>query len=410
MGFSAESVIKWRTITLLALAELMGMTLWFSASAVIPQLQLEWQLTTAEQSWMTMSVQIGFVAGALVSALLNLADRFSNVTLISVSAILGSLFNLYIPLFATIPTEAILFRFFTGFVLAGIYPPGMKLIASWCGRDRGLGIGILVGALTFGSAMPHLLNGLSMFGSEGMPPWRSILTATSSIAAAGALITFTFVKAGPLLTQSAPFNWRFAAHGLIDKSTRLANFGYLGHMWELYAMWSWAPIFIMASYAQAGYDNQLARLVGFSVIAVGALGSLLAGKLADQKGRTTITIVSLCISGACAACCGLFFDSPEWLTLVCLVWGFAIVADSAQFSTAITELCDPRYVGTALTVQTSLGFLLTLVTIHFVPILVEYSGWRWVFLVLIPGPLFGIISMWILRRMPAAKQMASGNR
>jgi MFS family permease len=197
---------------------------------------------------------------------------------------------------------------------------------------------------------------------------------------------------------------------LADRPTRLANFGYLGHMWELYAMWTWAPLFLLASYEAAGWSPRAARLAGFAVLAAGSLGCVLAGKLADRLGRSRVTVWSLIASGACALTAGFLFHRPGLLTALCLVWGFAIVADSAQFSAAVTELADPRYVGTALTLQTSLGFLLTLFTIRMVPPLRDRLGWEWAFEVLALGPAFGIWSMLRLRRLPEAAKMAGGNR
>ena len=401
---------RWTQLAFVSLAELLAMGLWFSGSAVVPQLERDWRLSGAEASWMTMSVQLGFVLGALVSALLNLPDRVSLRLLISACTAAGALCTAAIPLLALGPAAAIVLRLATGVALAGVYPPGMKLVASWFKQDRGLGIGVLIGALTLGNALPHLLNGLPLFGEAGMPPWRVLLLVASALALVGALLAALTLEPGPFLAGSAPFDWRYVGHVLGARPTRLANFGYLGHMWELYAMWTWAPILLLTSFEAAGRSPSLGRLAGFGAVAIGFLGCVVAGRAADRFGRTLVASASLVVSGSCALGAGLLFARPVALTAVCLLWGFAVVADSAQFSAAVSELTDPRYVGTALALQTSLGFLLTLVTIRLVPLLREPFGWALALPVLALGPAFGVWSMLRLRALPEATRMASGHR
>jgi MFS family permease len=385
-----------RQRTLIALVQVLGLSAWFSATAVVPSLRSEWGLGATASVWLTASVQVGFVVGAIISTVFNLADRTTPQNLLAASALGAAACTAALALLVTGLGAAVPLRFLTGMFLAGVYPVGMKLMASWsASSDRGRSFGVLLAALTLGSALPHLISGL------GPLPWITVMLAAAALTAAGAVVALAVLRPGPhLAVRAITPNPRYALALLAERGPRLASLGYFGHMWELYALWTWLSMFVAAGREERG-DAAAAStgFIAFVAIGVaGALGCLLGGWASDRFGRPPAAVAALVISGTCCTASPIFFASPTSVLVVFLsMWGAAVIADSGVFSTVLSETTDPRFVGTALTAQTAIGFLLTVVTIQFVPIVADLIGWQYAFLVLAPGPLIGAAAMSALR-------------
>lgn len=384
-------------LALLSLAELLGMSVWFAGSAVAPQLQAQWSLSTSEVGWLTTAVQLGFVLGTAVSALLNLADLVPGRLFFALSALLGAASNAAL---AVSPSYgwALLSRVLTGCCMAGVYPPAMKMAATWFRARRGLAVGAVVGALTVGKAGPYLAQAWPQVTVQG------VVAASSLSTLAAALVVWFGYRDGPYAFPRRVFSWHLVSSVSHEPRWRLAMGGYLGHMAELYSYWTWIPAFLLASAAAHGDPATHRPLIGalsFGVVAVGGAGCIWGGLVADKIGREKLVVRAMAISGSCAALIGLTFGRSWWLLApLALVWGFFVIADSAQFSVLITESVPADAVGTALTIQTSLGFLLTTITIQLVPVIVKLVGWPFGFAFLAIGPLLGILA---IRRLQALR-------
>ncbi len=396
---------RWRMLVLLGWAELLGMSLWFAGSAVAAQLGSRWQLAPSSLGWLTAIVQLGFVLGTAFSALLNLADIIPARWLFSLSALIGAAANAAVLLSASY-RGVLVCRLLTGFALAGVYPPAMKMISTWFRSRRGLAVGTVVGALTVGKAGPYLVHAIPGAGVKPV-----ILSATFA-ATLAALLVLLFYRDGPFPFPPRPFSWGLVAAVVRERRWRLATGGYLGHMFELYSAWTWIPTFVAMSAAAAGVSagparDELSALIAFCAIAIGGAGCVWGGLIADRRGREWLVTMAMAASGACALLIGFVYGKSLWLLVpVSLLWGFFVIADSAQFSVLVTEAVSAHAVGTALTVQTSLGFLLTMVSIQLVPPVAGIVGWRWAFVMLAIGPALGIAAIRRLRR-PVTTDRAS---
>lgn len=383
-----------RALFLLSLAQLLAMSLWFTGTAVIPQITTLWHSGLALGSWLTIAVQIGFSLGAITFALFNIPDVFSPIKVLVVSAIAAAAANAAFAFVAADPLAAILLRGATGFFLAGVYPVGMKIIAGWFQRGRGLALGIMIGALTIGSAVPHALNSL------GSVPWQGVVLLGSGQALLGALIVAVAVREGPFAMPQSRFDPAQILEIVRNRPLRLANLGYLGHMWELYSMWGWIAVIFSVS---AGWSRSMFEAMAALAIAIGAVGCIWAGaasdRLQDQTAairvaqRARVTMVAMAISSACCVLAALVLHRPALLIPLSLIWGIAVIADSAQFSTIISEVSDKNYVGTALTCQVALGFLLTAAVIRLMAAIASHYGWNWALASMALGPLLGIWAM-----------------
>lgn len=382
------------SIAVLILCQVAVLSVWFSSAAVLAEMADAAGLAPRRLAWLSTAVQAGFAAGALVYAALGMADRYDPRRVFALSALGAAAANAALLVAPVGGGEAIALRAATGFFLAGVYPVGMKIAVGWAKADRALLVGSLVGALTLGSASPHLV---AVFGGAD---WRLTIGATSVLAAIGGVAMLS-AGLGPYHARAPRLELRAMALAWTDRRIRLAILGYVGHMWELYAFWAWVGVIAGTSYAAAGMANPAgeAKLTAFLAIALGGLACVPAGRWGDRFGKARVAAGAMVLSCAAALCAALAFGGPAWLIgLVLVVWGIAVVPDSAQFSALVADYAPPERAGSLMTLQTSIGFALTAVTVQVTPLAAAAWGWPAVLAVMALGPAAGVAAMRALMR------------
>ena len=383
---------KAKSVTILVLAQVAALSLWFVSSAILPEMIKETVISSERQAALASAVSAGFVTGALLSAILGIADRFDPRRVFALCVMMSALAGLALLIFEPGSALSILSRFVTGAMLAGVYPVGMKIAVGWGREDRGLLVGLLVGALTLGSAAPHLV---SWFGGAD---WRYVIILVSGLAAFSGLLIL-LIKLGPHHANSSAFEARAITQAWTNRRVRYAYLGYFGHMWELYAMWAWVGVIAFTSFSFSLSSDDalsLSKLVAFLAIAAGGAGCVLGGYVADRVGKARVTIIAMAVSALAAVATAASFGGPVWITVICIIiWGLAIIPDSPQFSALVADASPPEIAGSLMTLQTAIGFALTIFTVQAAPLLANTTGWPAVIVLMALGPLFGI---WFMRK------------
>ncbi len=377
-------------LPLIVIAQFLCTSLWFAGNAVMPELMVHFNLGQEALGHLTTLVQLGFITGTLTFALLTITDRYSPSRVFFISALLGAFFNLGTILDGNTWFSLMIFRFLTGFFLAGIYPVGMKIAADYFNTNLSRSLGFLVGALVIGTALPHLLKSLS-FDLH----WRTVLILTSLLATIGGGLIILFVKNGPYRQKSQKPDFTAFLKVFQNKDFRSAAFGYFGHMWELYAFWTFVPV-ILGNYLIQHQEVLFnSSELSFWIIGLGGLSCVVAGYLSTHLGTKSVAFYSLLLSGICCLISPFILNSvsPQFLTLFLILWGLVVVSDSPMFSSLVARNASPETKGTALTIVNCIGFSITIASIQLLTFLQTVVPFNYLYLILVIGPFFGLISL-----------------
>lgn len=378
---------KW-VLPIIIFSQFCCTSLWFAGNSIIDDLIHHFNLSTESLGYISSSVQFGFIVGTFVFAILTLSDRFSPSRVFFICSVFGALFNLGILYSNNTIITLLAFRFFTGFSLAGIYPVGMKIAADHFEKGLGKSLSFLIAALVLGTAFPYLIKSFNLDFK-----WDMVIWTTSALALLGGILILLFVPNGPYQKLAQKFDISKTLKVFKDESFRSAAFGYFGHMWELYAFWTFVPVLLL-THAQLHNSELNISLFSFIVIASGTISCIIGGFVSKTYGIKKTAILSLSISGLCCLLSPLFFmirSGPIFIIFL-IIWGMAVIADSPLFSTMVAQNCDTRSIGTALTIVNCIGFSITIVSIQLLNVLLAYENYtQYAFMLLAIGPIVGLI-------------------
>ena len=377
-------------LVIIVLSQFLGTSLWFAGNGVMADLIESFSLTLAAVGHLTSAVQFGFISGTLVFALLTLADRYSPSKVFFISACLGAACNLGVIHSQNTFLTLFLFRFATGFFLAGIYPVGMKIAADYFREGLGKSLGFLVGALVVGTALPHLLNSLL----TGLP-WRAVIIVTSVLSVVGGFLILTLVPDGPHRTPGKKPDLTAWFRVFKNRDFRSAAFGYFGHMWELYAFWAFVPLMIASYFDTRGLESGNISILTFFIIGLGGVSCAVGGILSRKTGTKRTAFVALLCSCLCCLLYPLIFSQSSGVLFIAflLFWGLVVIADSPLFSTLVAHNAPGEIKGTALTIVNCIGFSITIVSIQTVTWLLPYANPAYLYMILALGPMLGLYSL-----------------